>query len=153
MAAMVLAGERKLSDLTGQEMETKPMAEGERDKNDEDKTVTMKEGKTERGNAMRGERKKSLVGERTEGERGEKVPMEEGRRGETEGETAQRKEAERKEEEIETERGTEIGGIEIEIGTEEEEKREDNIQSVKTDISCTFYTIRVLNFLLIIGIQ
>ena len=145
---MALAGERKLSGLTDQEMETETMAEGERDKNDEDRTVTMKEGKTGRGNAMRGERKKSLVGERTEGEKGEKAPMEEGRRGETEGETAQRKEAERKDEEIETERGTEIGGIEIEIeiGTEEEEKREDNIQSVKTDISCTFSTCHTIEY-------
>ena len=132
VAAMALAGERKLrgvevmiemndrrSDLADQEqMGTETMVEGERDKNGGDRTVTMKEGRIERGNAMRGERKKSLVGERIEGGRGEKLPMEEERRGETEIETAPRKEAERKEEEIGTKRGTEKGiEIEIEIGT------------------------------------
>ena len=164
---MVLAGERKLRGVgMGIEMnerrstlaaaketkiETMADLEQERNMNDENRTVMMKEGQTERGSAMIEERKKILVGGRTEGER-EEMLMKAERRGETEEEIALRKE---------TERGKEEREAEIGIGIEGEETRgDDKIYPVcKTDImhhtkrdtiSCI---LPVLTFLLIIRIQ
>jgi hypothetical protein len=70
-AAVILVEERKPRGVEGmiersvlidqEEMATETMVKGERDKNDEDRTVTTEEDKTGRGNAMTGEKRTILV--------------------------------------------------------------------------------------------
>ena len=149
IVAMVLAEKRKLREemmievykrrsvLVG-ETKIEMMAGRERDRNVENRTVMMREEKIEEtGTAMIEKRGRILVERGKEGEKDKKLKGRRGnegalekRRGEIEGETAQRKEAKRREG---VERETEKG-IGTETGIEGEGRRGDDVQSAVTDV-------------------